>query len=665
MMIGWQRGMTSISQKQISNAATSIRLALDVLIRPAPIALADWADANFYMSAESSYAEGPWRTLPFQRVPLNLMGNEQVEELDVFKSARVGYSKMIMASVAYQVEHKKRNQIIYQPTDASAGSFMKEHVQPMIRDVPAVRGLASWFGKKHPNNTRDSKTFDNRRKLWVMGGTSAKNYREKSADTVYMDELDGFDEDIEGEGRPDHLAGKRNEGSYFKKLICGSTPTEESRSLIASRAKTADCLLRCHIPCPHCSHYQHLVFDNLRMLEPGDPMTTQYACEECGAFFTYQQSQEVQTDCVWRDPDTGLTTQDGIEFTDIDGNPVDAPRHVAVHIWSAYSPMTDWSRIMRDFLARKGNPTELKTWVNQTRGETWKEKGDTPDWERLYERTRGTEYRQNVVADWVCLITMGVDVQRSPGRLELEVVGWGPGRRSQSIDYRVFPGDTSDLGPSGPWAELRKLISGATWQHSSGVHLPIACSAIDSGDQTQTVYTFCREFAQPQAVPIKGEQNLTTLIGIPKPVDVNERGRKLRRGVMLWGVGVNLLKTELYSWLKLKRPTEESGEPLPAGWCEFPEYGEEYFKGLCGEQLARRKNRAGYTVWQWEKIYERNEPLDCRVYARAAAAIKGIDRWTDDDWTALRESLGILKAKPEDGVETKHGVTFRKSDFWG
>lgn len=659
--------MTSISPKQISNAATAIRVALDVLRRPAPVALADWADANFYMSAESSYAEGRWRTLPFQRVPMNLMGNDQVEELDLIKSARVGYSKMIMASVAYQVEHKKRNQIIYQPTDAAAGSFMKEHVQPMIRDVPAVRALASWYGKKHPNNTKDSKTFDNRRKLWLMGGTSAKNYREKSVDTVYMDELDGFDEDVEGEGRPDHLAIKRNEGSYFKKFVAGSTPTEETRSLIAARAKSAECLLRCHIPCHHCGHLQHLVFDNMRMLEEGDPNSTQYACEACGAFFTYQQSQEAQLDCIWRDPDTGLTTEDGLTFTDLDGNAVETPRHVALHVWSAYSPMTDWSRIMRDFLRRKANPAELKTWVNQTRGETWKEKGDTPDWERLYERTRGGEFQQNKVADWVCLITAGVDVQRSPGRLEVEIVGWGPGRRSQSIDYRVFAGDTSDLGPTGPWEELRKVIRSETWKHSSGVNLPVACTAVDSGDQTQTVYTFCREFAQPQVVPIKGQEHLTTIVGVPKPVDVNEGGRKLRRGVMLWPVGINLLKTELYSWLKLKRPTEESGEPLPAGWCDFPEYGETYFKGLCGEQLTRGKNRQGFTTWAWQKVYERNEPLDCRVYARAAAAIKGIDRWTDQDWQAIREQLGMVRQQKDPATseeEERNGVRFRPSSFW-
>ena len=653
--------MTSFSRKQISNAAHSFRVALDVLRRPLPTTLADWADANFYMSPESSYVEGPWRTRPFQRVPMNLMGNDSVHELDILKSARVGYTKMIMASVAYQVEHKKRNQIIYQPTDTAAKDFMKDHVQPMIRDVRPVRRLASWFGKRHPNNTNHAKTFDNRRQLWALGGTSAKNYREKSVDTVYIDELDGFDENVEGEGRPDHLANKRTEGSYFRKLVCGSTPTTEHRSLISSRAKSAECLLRCYIPCPHCNHSQHLVFDNLRMLEPGNYSSTQYACEGCGAFFDYKCAQEQQADCFWMDAEAGLMTHDGIEFTDLEGNEVETPRHVALHIWSAYSPMTTWADIMRDFMKRKDNPAELQTWVNQTRGETWKERGDAPDWKRIYDRTRGGPLKHNKLAPWAALITAGVDVQRN--RLEVEVVGWGPGKRSQSIDYRVIPGDTSDLSPAGPWEALRGMIRTETWTHESGAQIPMASTAIDSGDQTQTVYTFCREWAQPQVVPIKGMDHQTTLIGVPKSVDVNQSGRKVRRGVMLWGLGTNLLKNEIYSNLKLERPTAESGDPLPPGWCDFPEYGEDYFKGLCSEQVMRVRNRAGYTVYRWEKIYERNEPLDCRCYARAAAAIKGIDRWGDDNWRELRESFGMVSPAKTDN-ETKHGVTFRRSEFW-
>jgi phage terminase large subunit GpA-like protein len=39
---------------------------------------------------------------------------------------------------------------------------------------------------------------------------------------------------------------------------------------------------------------------------------------------------------------------------------------------------------------------------------------------------------------------------------------------------------------------------------------------------------------------------------------------------------------------------------------------------------------------------ERNEALDCRVYARAAAWIAGIDRWTERKWQELEKQLGIV-----------------------
>ena len=46
-----------------------------------------------------------------------------------------------------------------------------------------------------------------------------------------------------------------------------------------------------------------------------------------------------------------------------------------------------------------------------------------------------------------------------------------------------------------------------------------------------------------------------------------------------------MIKEELYRWLRLDRPTEESGEPYPPGYCHFPKYSEEYFKQITAEQL--------------------------------------------------------------------------------
>lgn len=650
----------TISARWVEGYASAVSAPLSSIARAQPVNCADWADANFYMSAESSYSEGRWLTLPYQRVPLNMMGNDSISELDVIKSARVGYTKLLMACMAYMVEHRKRNQIAYLPTDSAASGFMKEHVNPMIRDVKAVRSVASWYGKKnHPLNTATDKTFDNRRKLWVMGGTAGKNFREKSADTVYLDELDGFDEDVEGEGRPDLLARKRNEGSFFGKMICGSTPTTKYRSLIARRSEKAECLLRCYIPCPHCEGMQYLKFENLIVADREQPDDVKYACEHCGSTFAQPEAYEAQSDCVYRDQDKGIQTRDGIEFTDLEGNQVRAPRHAAVHIWSAYSPMTTWGQIMRDFFARKDNPTEFQTWWNQTLGRVWEKSGDVPPWKPLYDRSRGGAFLRNKPAEFVALITCGVDVQ--PDRLEIEIVGWGPKKRSQSIDYRVIAGDTSDLSGSGPWEAIRNMVRDERWPHPSGAQLSLSCTAIDSGFQTQTVYTFCREFQQPQVIPVKGIDHQSSIVGVPKSMDVNHSGRKIRRGVNLWPVGVGLLKQEIYSFLKLDRPTEESGDPLPPGWCEFPEYGSDYFQGLCSEQLVTTKKRTGHSVRTWEKIRERNEPLDCRNYARAAACVEGIDRWQDADWDRQRQALSIQRKQD---TQQSNGVSFKKSSFW-
>ena len=46
-------------------------------------------------------------------------------------------------------------------------------------------------------------------------------------------------------------------------------------------------------------------------------------------------------------------------------------------------------------------------------------------------------------------------------------------------------------------------------------------------------------------------------------------------------------------------------------------YDREYFRGLISERMEVHR-RGGKGVIVWEKFYERNEPLDCRNYARMA-----------------------------------------------
>lgn len=66
----------------------------------------------------------------------------------------------------------------------------------------------------------------------------------------------------------------------------------------------------------------------------------------------------------------------------------------------------------------------------------------------------------------------------------------------------------------------------------------------------------------------------------------------------------------------------------------FPEYATKYFKQLTAEQLVTRIVK-GYPKREWQKTRDRNEALDCRIYARTAAIALGIDRWTDAKWKQI------------------------------
>ena len=47
------------------------------------------------------------------------------------------------------------------------------------------------------------------------------------------------------------------------------------------------------------------------------------------------------------------------------------------------------------------------------------------------------------------------------------------------------------------------------------------------------------------------------------------------------------------------------------------------------------RTKRGFARLEWQKLRERNEALDCRVYARAAAWIVGADRWSEARWVDL------------------------------
>ena len=149
--------------------------------------------------------------------------------------------------------------------------------------------------------------------------------------------------------------------------------------------------------------------------------------------------------------------------------------------------------------------------------------------------------------------------------------------------------------------------------------------AYAESDQRHFWVPWARAQGEQRVVVIKGDARAVAPVGAPSPIEVGPQGKRIRYGVRVWPVNGGMIKEELYRWLQLDRPIDDNGSPYPPGYCHFPKYGTEYFKQLTAEQLVTRVVK-GYRRAEWQKTRERNEALDCRVYARAAAAVCGIDR---------------------------------------
>ncbi|MGD7248078.1 terminase gpA endonuclease subunit, partial [Ralstonia pseudosolanacearum] len=84
----------------------------------------------------------------------------------------------------------------------------------------------------------------------------------------------------------------------------------------------------------------------------------------------------------------------------------------------------------------------------------------------------------------------------------------------------------------------------------------------------------------------------------------------------------------------------------PTGFVHLPKIDAEFLQQLCAEQLITRRDRNGFPIREWQKMRERNEALDCYVYARAAASAAGLDRFEERHWRELERQLGL--APPPD-----------------
>jgi phage terminase large subunit GpA-like protein len=616
---------------------TTIRRAWADGIRPeVPMTVSEWADKYRRLPEKSSAEPGPWRTdrTPYLREIMDCMSTmSDVEEVVVMKAAQVGGSECILNALGYIVDHAPGPTIAVQPTVELAKRFSRQRLDPLMTDTPRLAEKVAPARSRDSGNTMLAKDFAGGQ-LILTGANSAVGLRSMPAQNALLDEIDGYPVDVDEEGSPIELVEARQRTFPRKKRIKVSTPTLAGKSAIEAAYEASD-KRRFYVPCPACEEMQPLEFARLVWSSLGlPPAKAVYECRACGYHIQNHEKSTMLARGEWRAEATEPT----------DG------KIRGYHLNGLYAPVgwMSWGDIAQKFTKSHRNPEKHRVFVNTVLGEVWTSKGEAPEWDLLMSRRE--PYMIGTVPMDALFLTAGVDVQKD--RLVYEVVGWGREKRSWSIDYGEIPGDPGDL-QRGPWGRLDALLD-RMYPHDAGVEMPIRMLAIDTGGHwTQTVYAWCRKYPLARVIAVKGNEHGNALIGSPSPVEVLINGKKSKRGYRIWPVAGSIAKSELYGWLRLE-PNDEGQEP--PGFCHFPEYDDEYFKQLTSEQLVTVKTKRGYIRLEWNVIPGRqNHVLDCRVYARAAAALMGLDRLTGSDWNA-RERAVWGERRPDTPVAAIHHV---------
>jgi terminase, large subunit len=602
--------------------------ALSLWKPPPRLTLSEWADRYAYLSAESSAEAGRWRTLAYQKGIMDAFTDPTVEMVVWMKSARVGATKIFNHLCAYHMHQDPCPLMVCQPTVEDAEGYSKDEIAPMIRDTPVLRELVSEPKAKDGSNTILMKQFPGGT-LSMVGANSARGFRRVSRRVVLFDEVDGYPATT-SEGDQIKLGIKRSEYYWNRKIGIASTPTTKDFSRVERWFLQGD-QRRFYVPCPECDHWQYLRWQQMKW-EKDRPDTAAYECENCKARIPHTQKRWMVDRGEWRP--TAVAQRPGL---------------VSFHLWAgySYSPNATWEQLVREFLEVKGDPDQLRTFVNVTLGETFElDYASKLSAEGLMKRRE--DYEPGVCPDGVLCLVAGIDTQDQ--WLDVNVWGYGRGEEAWLIWSQELRGD-----PALPevWEQLDHVLA-TEWSCANGKTLKIAQMAVDSGGHySHQVYLYARERKAQGVIAVKGSSRRDQpIINRGAKVDINYRGKTMKNSGMVYQIGTDTAKTTIYGRLRHNQPGP--------GYFHFGlAADEEFFNQLTAEKQQVKTVR-GFQVKEWvKKSSDRSEKLDGCVYAYAALQLmlRRYDRKTV--WDQLEARL--LGTKPE--LKSRKVASHQASSF--
>lgn len=565
-----------------------------------------WSRRNRHLSPEDSATSGPYNpdVTPYLIEPMDCISDPRVQEVVMMTSAQIAKTTLILNALGYYSDAEPSPILFMMPTEELCKLFAKKRLRTMIRDSPALRDTYLPFGQQEIMEWSFSGGF-----VSLAGTNSPVKLSSQPIRIVLGDEVDRMERDVAGEGSPIALGRKRTTTFRNRKHIWTSTPTKKGDSPIEDLYLKSD-QRKYYVPCPYCNGLQLLLFKNVKF-EPDAPLDAWFVCELC--------AKRIEDE--WRAK--MISVESGAKW--IPHAKFQSRAGFWINQW--YSPFVTIGETVMEFLDTKDKKETLKTTVNTVFAETFDD-SEQPDITGI-EDQREVYDPQGLgfdVPNGVLYITAGVDVQGN--RLEVEIVGWGIGGESWSINYHIIMGEkgiigedgkptTRTLTPNDPelWDRLKLELIRA-YKHENGYDIYVSAVGLDTGGHhSKKVYQAAKRNRGRRWLAMKGAKEAGRAL--------ISRATKTNKGkIPLYQIGTEAAKDMIMGSLQVK----EQGP----GYCHFPgHYPEEYFKQLLAEKRIEKFEKGKKEI-RYVPLRARNEALDCRVYATAAL------EYMEPDWETLQ-----------------------------
>lgn len=469
----------------------------DAWLPPVKQRAVEWLPQNVWMPPGTEH-DGPFDfdVAPHTRGVCEEWDNPETREITLCWATRNMKTSTVISLMVFAAATAPCSMALGSCDEPSIDRVIAEQLYPMLERCEATKPLLP------PAHHRGRGNVELRncriRKAYSGSPGSVAGY---PAEVIGLNEYSKWQRNKSSEADTARGFLQRTKGFPFtSKAIKESTPGEKATCRVWADIHSPTCDRREYfVQCPQCGHHQVLHFGDkttpfgIKWDKPKsghtDPLkaeaTAYYLCRHKGCKIQNEDRALMMRTGVWLSEGQSIDKRGRIA-----GKRKIASSHVGFGpLSSLYSLLiSGWGQIVKEFLACGSDPEKLRDFTNSTLALVWDPVPTKVDPHELGQRL-ATSVSRGWCPHWAVLLTRGIDVQDHAQRFPWDTVAWGPGGRSQVIDY----------GECVSQAELFNLHNQqCLYRHlDMGPPLQVLLTLIDAGDGnvSDEVYRLVRKLA--------------------------------------------------------------------------------------------------------------------------------------------------------------------------